>query len=204
MEIKIKIEPTFSVKWPMLKIKINDHVVYENSCEPNHGKFFVFNNQINDVRKRNSLEIEHYDKKGKETLLDDNDEIISDRAIILRSVVLDEFEIPDLILHDRPFEIKWTSEQLKEDDNRPRSIKNNLYFGYNGTYKFEFGNNSAKEYYLSLLEKERIANIHNKKEMVGPDGTKIEVFEFSGNLVDSNKQGDYTIGDLFKRIKNEN
>ena len=93
---------------------------------------------------------------------------------------------------------------MKEDNNRPSSIKNNLYFGYNGIYKFEFGNNSTKEYYLSLLEKERIANIHNKKEMVGPDGTKIEVFEFSGNLVDGNKQGDYTIGDLFKRIKNEN
>jgi hypothetical protein len=55
-----------------------------------------------------------------------------------------------------------------------------------------------------LLEKERIANIHNKKEMVGPDGNTIEVFEFSGNLIDSHKPQDYTIGQLFKLVKNGN
>ena len=74
---------------------------------------------------------------------------------------------------------------------------------YNGTYKFEFCNNSAMEYYRCLLEKEHIANIHNKKEMVGPDGETIEVFEFTGAMVDSKQEETITIDQLYERITNE-
>ena len=93
---------------------------------------------------------------------------------------------------------------MREDANRPVSMKNNLYFGYNGTYRFEFGDDSAKEYYLNLIEKERIANVHNKKEMIGADGNKIEVFEFTGKMIDGSKDASVTIEDLYKIIQDEN
>lgn len=202
MKIEIKIEPMFSVKWPMLRVKINGMVVHDGICEPNESKFFIMEKEITPV-DRNILEIQHYDKKGRETVTDEHGEVVSDRALILRSVSLDGFEVPELILHDKEFEVHWTKEQIKEDSNRPNSIRNNLYFGYNGIYRLEFGNDGAKEYFHNLIEKERIANIHNKKEMVGPDGDKIEIFEFTGRLVDSNEKEAITISQLYERIQDE-
>ncbi len=203
MNVQIKIEPTFSVAWPMLKIKINNDIVFDGECKPNKQKYFIFKTDIHTV-ERNILEIEHYNKKGKETILDQDGEVVSDKALILNSIVLDNFVIPSLILHHRPFYVNWTKEQLREEHDRPEVIENNLYFGYNGTYTFEFCNNSAKEYYRCLLEKEHIANIHNKKEMVGPDGEKIEVFEFTGAMVDSKQEETITIDQLYERIHSEN
>ena len=202
MKIKITIEPTFSVKWPMLRVKINGMIMHDGLCEPNDRKFFTMEKEIAPAT-RNILEVQHYDKKGKETVIDEHGEVVSDRALILRSVSLDGFEVPELILHDKEFEVHWTKEQIKEDHNRPITIKNNLYFGHNGIYTLEFGNDGAKEYFLNLLEKERIANIHNKKEMVGPDGKKIEVFEFTGRLVDSNEEEAITIEQLYERIQDK-
>ena len=186
----------------MLRVKINDMIVHNGICEPNDSKFFTIEKNITPT-SRNILEIQHYDKKGKETVTDDHGEVVSDRAIILRAVSLDGFEVPELILYDKEFEVQWTEEQLKQDSNRPSTIKNNLYFGYNGIYKLEFGNDGAKEYFHNLIEKERIANIHNKKEMIGPDGKKIEVFEFMGGLVNSNEKDSMTIGQLYEKIQDE-
>lgn len=202
MNITLKIEPTFSFSWPMMRVKINDIIIFDGECKPTQQKYFILQEQI-ESKDKNLLEIEHYNKQGKETVVDSNDEMISDKALILKSIMLDDFVIPDLILHHRPFYVKWTKQQLKEQKDRPEVIKNNLYFGYNGIYKFEFCNDSAKEYYRCLMEKEHIANIHNKKEMVGPDGEKIEVFEFTGAMVDSNKEETVTIDQLYERINSE-
>jgi hypothetical protein len=78
-----------------------------------------------------------------------------------------------------------------------------LYFGYNGVYKFTFSNNSAREHFINLLEKERIANVRNKKEIVRPDGKTVEAFEFTGTLVDSNESETVTIEQLYNRINDE-
>ena len=203
MKITIKLLPTFSIKWPNIRIVINNNILHDGPCEVKNNDLFVFNTNVN-PRDKNNLYIEHYGKQGYETIVDEDGVVVSDRAVMLKSISLDDFEIPELILYNKPFVVEWSKEQLEENPTRPKTITNNLYFGYNGSYCYMFGNDSAKEYYLCLLEKERIANIHNKKEMVGPDGNTIEVFEFSGNLIDSNKPNDYTIGQLFELVKNGN
>ena len=203
MKITIKLQPTFSIKWPNIRIVINNNILHDGPCEVKNNDLFVFNTNVN-PRDKNNLYIEHYGKQGYETIVDEDGVVVSDRAVMLKSISLDDFEIPELILYNKPFVVEWSKEQLEENPTRPKTITNNLYFGYNGSYCYTFGNDSAKEYYLCLLEKERIANIHNKKEMIGPDGNTIEVFEFSGNLIDSHKPQDYTIGQLFKLVKNGN
>ena len=59
-------------------------------------------------------------------------------------------------------------------------------------------------YYNNLIEKERLANISNKKEIIRPDGKKVEAFEFTGKLVESGKKESMTIEELYKRVVNEN
>jgi len=202
MDIKIIIEPVFSFKWPMVRISINDKICFDGTCEPNDNNFFIYKTNIDPIEK-NNIQIEHYDKKGEETVVDDDGEVISDRALILKSIILDDFNIPEVILYDRSFRVNWTTDQLRENKDLPKEIKNNLYFGHNGTYRFEFGSDSAREYYLCLLEKERIANVHNKKEMRDSTGKLVEVFEFTGRLVDSNEKDSITIDELHQMINNE-
>ena len=204
MNIQIKLEPTFSIKWPNLRYTINNKIIFDGECKPNNEKYHVIGTDITDlVEKQNQIIIEHYDKSGRETLVDSNGDIISDRALILRSIRLDDSQVPEVILHDKPFKINWTPAQLKENKDRPTYIKDNLYFGYNGVYSFTFSDNIAREHFINLIEKERIANVHNKKEIVRPDGTTVEAFEFTGKLVDSNESEAVTIEQLYNRINNE-
>ena len=204
MNIQIKLEPTFSIKWPNLRYTINNKIIFNGECKPNHEKYHVIDTDItNFLQKQNQIIIEHYDKSGRETLVDSNGDIISDRALILRSIRVDDSQVPEVILHDKPFKINWTDEQLKETKDRPEHIKDNLYFGYNGVYKFTFSNDSAREHFINLIEKERIANVRNKKEIVRPDGKTVEAFEFTGRMVDSNESEAVTIEQLYNRINDE-
>ena len=41
MKLEIKIEPTFSLKWPKMKLKFNDETLHDGYCEPNDGVYFV-------------------------------------------------------------------------------------------------------------------------------------------------------------------
>ena len=203
MKIQIKIEPLFSVKWPMVRLRFNNYTLYDGVCEPNTGQYFVWTHHAENLNSENRLSIEHYDKDGKETITDNNSDTIKDRAIILKSIVIDEHDVPEVVLFDKPFYIHWTERQKRDQEHRPKFIKNNLYFGYNGIYEYVFGQDSEKHYYNNLIEKERLANISNKKEIVLPDGKKVEAFEFTGKLVDSAEKESITIEELYKRV-NEN
>jgi hypothetical protein len=150
----------------------------------------------------NRLSIEHYGKEGKETLVDDEGEIISDRAVILRSITLDGYAVPEVVLFDKPFYVNWTSKQKKENIDRPESIRNNLYFGHNGIYNYEFGKDTQKHYYLNLIEKERLANIANKKEIMRADGKVVEAFEFTGKLIEGSEKALITIKELYTKVQN--
>ena len=201
MKVKIKIEPTFSIKWPNLRYTINNKTIFDGEWKPNDEKYFVIETDItNFIEKQNQIVIEHHGKSGRETLINPDGDIISDRALILKSIRIDDSYVPEVILHDKPFKINWTNEQLKENKDRPEHVKDNLYFGYNGVYKFTFSNDSTREHFINLIEKERIANVRNKKEIVRPDGKTVEAFEFTGTLVDSNKVVTVTIEQLFNRI----
>ena len=203
MQIEIKIEPTFSFSWPMVKINVNKHMVFDGLCKPNYGKHFVQDIELENPMEKNTLSIEHYDKKGKETVVNQNGDVLSDRAIILKSIKIDGNEIPEVILYDHDFIVNWSKQQLKDNIESPNTIKNNLYFGYNGVYNYYFSNDSRKDYFRNLIEKERLANISNKQEMTLPSGEVVEVFEFTGKLVDSNQKEAMTISELYEKVKNE-
>ena len=195
MKIKITIEPFYSLNWPMVKIQIKDHKIYNGLCKPNEGKYFVWNVHLENVDQSNTIEITHFGKKGKETILDTEGNIVSDRAIALKSLEFDDMRVPDVILYQNKFYPDWP--------DQPEFITNNLYFGYNGTYKFNFLENPHKMYFQHLLEKELIANINNKKIMQLPNGEEVESFEFNGKSVSGHEKEKTTIEDLYQSVINE-
>ena len=204
MIIEIAIEPSRSVRWPKMKLCVNDQVLHDGFCHPNiKTNLFVISHVLTNPLELNTISITHYDKDGKETIVDANRDIVSDRALILKTIKIDGEQVPEVVLYDKEFTVDWTTKQMNENPNRPAAIKNNLYFGYNGTYKYCFGNDSQKHYFENLIEKERLANIANKKIIVGPDGKEREAFEFTGQLVDGAQQVTADITDLYNQIKNE-
>ena len=200
MIVKIVIEPKRSVRWPKLKLVINEEVIHDDFCIPNNQNYFVIEHNLKIPRHENIISLTHFDKDGKETIVDNEGETISDRALILKSIKIGDHAVPEVILYDKMFNIQYTQKQLQEDPNREIAVKNNLYFGYNGTYEYRFGDDAQKHYYQNLIEKERLANIANKKTITRPDGRTVEAFEFTGKLVESGQKEAMTIEELYKIV----
>ena len=205
MEIDIILQPTFSLKWPKVKIFFNEKMIYDNYCKPNDKDFFryKYNADPKLISHTNKIKIEHYDKQGEETVVDKNGETISDRAIILKSISIDGLEIPEVVLFDQPFNVILTERQKRQKNHIPNTIKNNLYFGYNGFYEYELCDDATKHYFETLIIKEKLSNIANTKTISLPNGTIVESFEFSGRQLDGTKKTKITIDDLYEQIKNE-
>jgi len=204
MLIEIIIEPRKSIHWPKMKLCVNDVVLHNDFCVPNNKNYFVIKHELKNAKQENTISLTHLDKVGHETILDNEGETVSDRAIILRSIKIGEHLVPEVVLYDQTFNANFTPRQMKENPNRDPAIKNNLYFGYNGTYEYKFGASSEKHYYENLIEKERLANISNKKTITRPDGKIVEAFEFTGKLVESDQQEAMTIEELYDTVNNAN
>ena len=198
MKVKIVLEPTHSKQWPKLKLTVRDNVIFDGFCEPNNGKFFSWKIYLEDsnLQKQNSIVIEHYDKQGSDTECDQEGNVVSDRAIILKSIEFDDLTVPEVLLYNQKFYPDWP--------DQPKFITNDLYFGYNGKYIYEFGNDSWKLYYNNLLKKELLANIHNKQLIQLPNGEEIESFEFNGKLVSADAKESVSLQELYERVINEN
>ena len=198
MKVKIVLEPTHSKQWPKLKLTVRDNVIFDGFCEPNNGKFFSWTIYLEDsnLQKQNSIVIEHYDKQGSDTECDQEGNVVSDRAIILKSIEFDDLTVPEVLLYNQKFYPDWP--------DQPKFITNDLYFGYNGKYIYEFGNDSWKLYYNNLLKKELLANIHNKQLIQLPNGEEIESFEFNGKLVSADAKESVSLQELYERVINEN
>ena len=191
MKIKIILESCYSKGWPNVEIKVNDSILYDDICEPEE-KYFILEKDIELEYTNNSLQITHYGKRGNDSITDAEGNIIKDKAIILKSVSFDNYNIPEVILYQQKFYPNW--------EGQPEFITNNLYFGFNGTYELKFEKNVKKWYYNLLLEKERLANINNKKEMVLSNGTVVESFEFTGRYINANNDAGITIDELYDMI----
>jgi len=199
MKIQIIIEPTFSKQWPKLRIRLNDTDWFNDFCKPNEGKHFVltmYPEEIN-LQDSNAISIKHYDKSRNDTIVDKEGNIEKDRAIILKSISFNDLKVPEVILYKQRFFPDWP--------DQPFYTTNNLYFGYNGEYFYNFKKDVNKMYYENLIRKELQVNINNKKIMTLPSGEEIESFEFTGKLVSGSEKENITLDELYNIVnKNEN
>ena len=99
-----------------------------------YGGESIFNDELRDkktftteIYKDGILAIEHYNKDPSDTSVDENNNIIGDKAIELCSLFFDEFEVPMTFLYGCDYHINWNNEK--------KIITDTLYFGFNGKYK---------------------------------------------------------------------
>lgn len=191
MQLKILLKGNQSnQRWPTVDIRINSDSYYNGEICESHELVFDFLPIDNNV-----LEIEHYGKSNNDTVVDSSGKIVSDLSVELSSMFIDDIQILETVLYDTPFYVKWP-ENLIDDfinrgENPPEYLKNNLYFGFNGIYCFQFSNNISQEYYKQFWIDEVQAH-YNQTEQQEQD----EVFDRMGEKVSIVENNNFTIHDL--------
>jgi len=197
MQIKIQIT---AYNFPNIRILMNNTVHFDSVLtQPTTVVEFDF-----EVAQNNTLTIEHYNKINQDTVCDAAGKIISDKAAELVSVSVGKYNIPKNILFKQPFVVDWPENLVTDANARgeqlPTSLYNNLYFGFNGKYFFEFSNSIEKDYFYYFWQMERDANCNLQMvDELSSDG----YFEAYGLRLEINKDFDYTIHDLKNIIDNQ-
>lgn len=112
---------------PLVKISIDDYqTLYAGPAqEQNHFDCLV-------TPGPHVLKITHYGKKLNDHAYDDAGNLIIDKHIEIKRILLDDIELHNELWDGEFFPRYWSH------DSGPKSIKPNLYLGYNGTWQMEF------------------------------------------------------------------
>lgn len=192
MEIKLRLKGSMSTGWPTCKIIINDVVHYDGIIENDQTISFAIQ-----PRDLNILQIVHYGKQNSDTIVNEQHQIIADKSLELQGITLDNVEVMTVNLYNCPFYVQWPSSKLREfmrkGEEPPNFIKQQLYFGFNGTYEFTFNGDLQKEYFNQFWLDECQSNENQTLEN--------DKFNRLGEYVDINAPLNMTIYELEKLIK---
>ena len=179
---------------PTVQIVINDEVKYDGVVVGLQH----FEYEIPESDQANKLEIVHYGKLDKHTIIDKDLIIVADRSVELKLVKLNNRPVLEPVLYNSPYRVIWPEgRQQHESEPLPDTI-NSLYFGYNGTWSFEFYTNTIKQICLEHWLDEAQAHNNLTKTLNGE-----AVFERFGKDVSIAQELNLTIFDLEKMIQSD-
>jgi len=162
MQITAKLRGHANQRQPKVKLWINRDCVYDGTL--GQEQTFVFD--VDNLLPTNIFGIEHHGKDDNETTS------TADVAVELVSLAFNGLAVPDTVLYDKPYYVDW-SEVWPGD--RPEFIKNTLYFGWNGTYKFDFTGDIKRQYFRQFWHDEAQAHQNQNSDEFYRDGEFVAV-----------------------------
>jgi len=177
MQITVKLRGHCANRCPSVKLWINRDCVYDGTIEGD--RLFVFD--IDTLLAQNIFGIEHYNKDDRETTP------TADIAVELLELSFNGIRVLDTVLYDKPYYVNWSRYW---PGDRPEFVKNTLYFGWNGEYRFDFTSDIKRDYYRQYWLDEVQAHANQSKEE----------FYRNGEFVSVDRGIDTTIFDLEKII----
>lgn len=204
MNIKVKLRALKGRSLPSCRILFNDHILYESTIIGERD--IILDVPASDILDNNILTIEHFNKQNSDTIVDDNGNIIADTAIELSGLVIEELNVPITTLHNYPFYPYWPDNIIEEFVNNnqeiPKKIENNLYFGFNGKWLIDINKDYRINYFQLLWNEE--SNAHkNYSKFKEINGEKVAVFEKLGTELSIAHSTNITIHELAKIIGND-
>lgn len=192
MNIKLKFNYHASDHWPSFRVWFNNLLLadYATDSTPTNITFDV---DALDPLDSNELVIEHYGKTDQDTILDSTGNILKDRAVEIKAIIINGFEQPRNTLAGKKFWPVWPAHIT----NMPEYVTNHLYLGFNGKYKFNFPKNISQDYYDQLWEQERELN----NSLTQVDENNEEWFTAYGLKLKMNEQFDFSLTELKKIIE---
>lgn len=168
MQITVKLKGHASRgHYPDVRISINANCVYDAKIKQDTTLVF----DVEDLKPNNEFVIEHYNKLDTETIVED-DIIVEDRAVELLELKFNGVPVMNTVLYDKPYYVNWSRHWPGE---RPEFVKNTLYFGWNGSYVFDFTDNVQYEYFKQFWIDEQQAHRNQHSNEFYRDGEYVEV-----------------------------
>lgn len=193
MQICLKLKGTSGRNtYPTGKIICNDKVLFDGVVQGENE--FVYD--LDNLTTSNILKIVHYGKENWHTVTDDYGYIINDRAIELLELSFNGIKTLNTVIYNKPFYVQWPKNIIEDyrskGEEPPKFITNNVFFGFNGVYEFDFTHDVIKDYYNQFWLDEVQAH---KNQTLEDDK-----FIRDGQLVETDIGADRTIFDLEKLI----
>ena len=202
MKISLNLKGHYSNSGPFCLIEINGEIFYRSFLNKGNNMLeFDFT-----PNEDNVLKIHHMLKTNDDTVVDNEGNIVADKAIELKSISIEQISVPDTVLYNKSYHVNWPENLkqnfLNEGKKVPDYIKNTLFFGFNGYYEFDFIGDFLKQYYRQFWENEDQSH-NNQTKLISVDSKQVEAFDRFGEETAINQEFELTIHDLKKIIENE-
>ena len=142
-------------KFPKIKIFLDGDLLEEVNFDKD-SQLITIPTELDNGN--HTLEIEHFDKTSKDTQII-NGKISADTKFTIKSITIDNFEIPTSLLYLSEFKPNWKN--LVKPKNFPDVLRQSFTIGPNGTWKFKF--ETPIEDWLIKDRKEKNEKIKNIK-----------------------------------------
>lgn len=139
MQVDLKINFTIGdlLGTPTIKILIDDYVIlYEGLAIKEFHKVFDLDDG------EHELKIVHYGKTDHDHVLAEDGSIITDKFVMIDSIVIDNVKLLDKELQSGEFwpvySLSYVEDMIQSKQDLPPYISPNLYLGHNGTWRYTF------------------------------------------------------------------
>jgi hypothetical protein len=153
-KLKFKLE-LYATMWdlpPHAKVLINDKSFFDDGItgSKDQPNLIEFEHEFEEG-KSYELIIKRSGKSRKQTVIDNEGNILKDQLLHIKSIEIEEIEIGGLIyegIYTPNYPEPWATQQRELGNDLKHSFKNVTTMGHNGTWSFKF----ESPFYMWLLE----------------------------------------------------
>ena len=151
LKFKLELYATMWDKPPIADIKINNKSYFKKEITSTKNKptIIEFEHELEENKQYNLI-INRLGKGKNQTIVED-EKIVKDQLLHIKSIEIDEIDIGSLIydgVYTPEYPEQWATQQAKAGNKLPKTIKNSPDLGHNGTWTFTF----SSPFYMWLLE----------------------------------------------------
>ena len=151
LKFKLELYATMWDKPPVANIKINEKSFFKEEIASTNDKptIIEFEHEFEENKSYNLI-IDRSNKNKKQTVVED-EKIIKDQLLHIKSIEIDEIDIGALVyegVYKPEYPEPWATQQAEAGNKLPETLKNVTKMGHNGTWTFTF----TSPFYMWLLE----------------------------------------------------
>ena len=151
LKFKLELYATMWDKPPVANIKINEKSYFNKEITSTEDKptIIEFEHEFEENKSYNFI-IDRLGKDKNQTIVE-NEKIIKDQLLHIKSIEIDEIDIGALVyegVYKPNYPEPWATQQAKAGNKLPETFKNVNRIGHNGTWTFTF----ESPFYMWLLE----------------------------------------------------
>ncbi|MBC8435602.1 MAG: hypothetical protein H8D84_01315 [Proteobacteria bacterium] len=151
LKFKLELYATMWDKPPIADIKINEKSYFKEEIASTKDKptIIEFEQELEEGKSYNLI-IDRLGKGKRQTIVE-NEKIIKDQLLNIKSIEIDEIDLGSLIydgVYKPNYPEPWATQQAEAGNKLPETLKNVTQMGHNGTWTLTF----TSPFYMWLLE----------------------------------------------------